>query len=144
MTARNLDRLLRKLDRLPATLERRIGDSLEASAAEMLGYAVVRIQKNSGSGRAYKRGKRVHIASAPGEYPNSDFGNLVRSLFSRRTGPGSAEWGSRSVIAAYLEFGTSRMLPRPFLRPTMNALKAKASANALAAANEAMKEAKRG
>lgn len=123
---KNADRLIGKLDGLPGKLKSPITQALQASAGEMQGYAVVRIQKNSGTGRSYKRGKRVHTASAPGEFPNTDTGALVNSMRWESRRPLSVIWGAFIRYAKHLEFGTSRMKARPFIRPTFNALLPKA------------------
>jgi hypothetical protein len=74
------------------------------------------------TGRVYHRAGRTHQASAPGEAPANDFGQLAASgraiypgqedLFIIR---GIANWSTD--YAAYLELGTSRIDPRPFGRP---------------------------
>lgn len=139
MSTVNADKLLAKLASLPAKLQKPISNALLASAGEMEGYAVKKIQTNSGTGREYKRGKRIHIASSPGEYPNSDFGGLVDSMFSEPRGPLEAVWGARNIYAKYLEFGTSRMAARPIMRPTLRALQDKAAQLVKSAIDEALK-----
>lgn len=62
-------------------------------------------------------GYKVRRASAPGEAPAIDTGNLVNSLETRKTGVGSAVVEAGAEYAAALEFGTRKMAPRPFLRP---------------------------
>lgn len=58
-----------------------------------------------------------HQASAPGEPPASDTGGLVSSIRWEFTGSKLAiRVIAGTEYAAFLEFGTSRMLPRPFLR----------------------------
>ncbi|WP_395623421.1 HK97-gp10 family putative phage morphogenesis protein [Sphingomonas daechungensis] len=58
-----------------------------------------------------------HQASAPGEPPASDTGRLVSSIRWEFTGSRLAiRVIAGTEYAAYLEFGTSIMLPRPFLR----------------------------
>lgn len=64
-----------------------------------------------------------HHASAPGEAPARDSGDLLRSM--RIDGRRAAEGALITVACTsgyghYLEFGTSKMLPRPFMRPLMN------------------------
>lgn len=140
MSVRNAARAVRRLNALPAHLKRRIGDALEASAVEMANLAVVRVSRNSGTGRTYKRGGRVHIASSPGEYPNSDSGEYVRSIFSERRGQLSAVWGAAAKHALPLEMGTSRMAARPVLRPTTLALLSSASSRVMSAKEAAFRE----
>ena len=76
------------------------------------------------SGREYKRGKRTHQASAPGEAPASDLGNLVNSVVIIHDG--LADW-SDHVTAEYalaLEIGTPKILPRPAMRPAVEGQRA--------------------
>lgn len=61
--------------------------------------------------------KKVHQASAPGQAPASDTGNLANSIRAVRIG--KLKWVV-AVFAAYgkiLEFGGANVLPRPFLIP---------------------------
>lgn len=83
-------------------------------------------------GRRYRIGKsargkkikrvRYHIASAPGEPPAVLYGRLRNSIkFELRTkGLRSIEGivGSKLDKAVWLEKGTKRIKPRPFLEPT--------------------------
>ena len=58
-----------------------------------------------------------HQASAPGQPPASDTGRLVSSIRWEFTGSRLAiRLIAGTVYASYLEFGTSIMAPRPFLR----------------------------
>lgn len=75
----------------------------------------------SHSGRRYQRGKKSHQASAPGETPAIDTGNLVNSIGNKMTGPASAEVFVGAEYGAALEFGTSKMAARPSLRPAVDA-----------------------
>ena len=59
-----------------------------------------------------------HIPSAPGEPPNRDTGTLDGSIETRKTGRLTAETVSEAPYSAALEFGTSKMYERPFMRPT--------------------------
>ncbi len=84
------------------------------------------------SGRRYKINKTstgkqrkkpiYHIASAPGEPPAVLFGRLRNSIkFEvRKKGNASVEGivGSKLDKAVWLEQGTQRIKPRPFLEPT--------------------------
>jgi HK97 gp10 family phage protein len=97
------------------------------------------VQQNftlQGSGREYKRGKKVHRASVKGEPPAIDTGVLRASIMSEvktkglgvigMVGPdvehiaSKAEVGTDVNYGLYLELGTSRMQPRPFLRPALS------------------------
>lgn len=88
-----------------------------------------------GSGRTYKRGDKIHQAAMPGQPPAIDTGTLRASIMSEvatraggvrgRVGPdvqhiaAKAPAGTDVNYGLYLELGTSRMEPRPFLRPAL-------------------------
>lgn len=81
-----------------------------------------------GTGRLYRRGKRgrTHQASSPGQPPARDFGDYVNSFdFAIEETPdtiegqiGSRMWQKRGMS---LEFGTSKMRPRPHVDIAINA-----------------------
>jgi HK97 gp10 family phage protein len=70
------------------------------------------------TGRIYIRGGNVtHRASAPGEPPANDTGRLVASIRYELTSSGTVlRVFAGTEYAAMLEFGTSKMSARPFLR----------------------------
>lgn len=73
-------------------------------------------------GRKYYYEGRVHIASAPGEAPAIRGGNLfkaVRPIFTNNGMSGRIEPRVPGLpdLASWLENGTTRMDPRPFLNP---------------------------
>lgn len=85
-------------------------------------YRVERTAKQSMSGpkhgRHYLRaGGRIHIASAPGEAPAIDYANLVNNIFVEPEGKTNAIMFTSVHYAVYLEYGTSRMAPRPWAAP---------------------------
>ena len=73
------------------------------------------------SGRMYKvsRTGKQHQASAPGQAPAIDTGNLVNSIRHQRVGQENARTYTNTEYAAHLEFGTAKMAPRPFMTPAM-------------------------
>lgn len=75
-----------------------------------------------GHGRLYIRpGGRSHRASAPGEVPARDEGNLVRSIGFERIGPLTWRWGSGSIVALWMERGTRNIKPRPWMQRSLSA-----------------------
>lgn len=60
-----------------------------------------------------------HVPSAPGEPPNRDTGHLDTNIEAYRTGPLEAEVRSQAGYADELEFGTSKMAARPYMRPAV-------------------------
>lgn len=59
-----------------------------------------------------------HVPSAPGEPPNNDTGGLANGLIDE-TFPAElrAEVRAETEYSAPLEYGTSKMAERPFMRP---------------------------
>jgi len=55
----------------------------------------------------------THRSSAPGEAPANDVGTLASSLYYKQETKLSAEIGSRLPYAYWLEFGTTKIKPRP-------------------------------
>ena len=62
-----------------------------------------------------------HVPSQPGEPPNRDTGVLQANLKAELVSPLEAQVTSEAPYAAALEFGTSRMEARPYLRPARDA-----------------------
>jgi HK97 gp10 family phage protein len=58
-------------------------------------------------------------ASLPGDPPAPDTGALRNSIDYELTSETTARVGSNSDYAAPLEFGTTRIAPRPFMRPSL-------------------------
>jgi hypothetical protein len=74
-------------------------------------------------GRLRKGRPRVpHQASAPGEPPASDTGRLLASIGHRLGTDADGVYGeifAGTNYAAFLEYGTRDMDPRPFMRPAL-------------------------
>lgn len=73
------------------------------------------------SGRIYKvsRTGRPHQASAPGEAPAVLTGFLQNSILARFPSTLQGEITIGAAYAAYLEYGTARMAPRPYVAPAI-------------------------
>lgn len=79
------------------------------------------------TGRDYRRRSVLHKASAPGEPPASDTGTLVNSIATEYDQAAlTGQVVVRAPYGPYLEFGTQKMEPRPFLRPAVANVRAKA------------------
>lgn len=100
--------------------EDEIAEAIDATALNVHGDAVKSIQRGTKSGRTYRKYEpnREHQASAPGEAPSTDTGNLVNSIqvIDRID---VAYVGSDEDYAEFLEFGTRDMQERPWLRPAV-------------------------
>jgi HK97 gp10 family phage protein len=65
-------------------------------------------------------GTYPHIASAPGNAPNTDTGKLVSSIAVEKTGDTEHEVGTNLDYGEYLEMGTKFMFARPWLIPALD------------------------
>jgi hypothetical protein len=86
------------------------------------GMTVVRKQTAKGRTVYHVRtnaNTRVHQASAPGEAPAVDTGNLKANVQSRMTGATTGEVDVYTEYGLYLEMGTRHMAPRPALGPSV-------------------------
>lgn len=120
---RNLGEVGSKLLRLSHQLEESLVDVKNTMAEEVKKEAVRSIEEGPKTGRIYRRENpsRIHQASAPGEAPADDLGNLKNSITvspsTRHNVP--AKVGSPLPYAADLEHGTPKILPRPWLWPAI-------------------------
>lgn len=90
--------------------QRRIGAAIFVGAQEIQAEASRLITTGAVSGKN-------HVPSAPGEPPNEDTGHLRTNIEAVRTGKLTAEVESKARYALALEFGTSNMEERPYMRP---------------------------
>ena len=74
------------------------------------------------AGRFYKKKSVVHHASAAGEFPKTDTGELVSNINVRKIGKKDYDVGSRlgAPHGFWLEYGTRNMAARPWLRPSFD------------------------
>lgn len=110
----------RPIEALISKMDGRLGDWLHGVANGIKNDAVLSL--NTGpAGRAYPRGRgKVHYASSPGYPPNVDTGTLRASMRVEKKSK-LKFWVVDGVdYGAGLEFGTTRILPRPFMRPAFD------------------------
>lgn len=122
-----IDRLARSTDQIKARAKSEIEKALFASGKQVEKEAKLSITNGQKSGRLYKRGKAIfHRASAPGEAPASDTGRLVNSINTTISGLEALVVAGRGAVkyARMLEFGTSKIAPRPFMFPALEKSKA--------------------
>lgn len=100
-------------------IEKAIMDGLMATALVGQGYAQKSILRGKKTGYLYPRGKRTHQASAPGQPPANDTGFLANNIKAEvnQTEPMTVELRSLAPYSVHLEYGTTKMAARPFLRP---------------------------
>lgn len=70
-------------------------------------------------GREYRRGNKVHVASAPGEAPAIDTGNLAGTVQSQMVDDLHAIVFTNAPYAPVLEYGGVKMAARPFMAPAL-------------------------
>jgi hypothetical protein len=124
MPVTHRSRIPQLIVRMERASERAVDDTLTDFARRLVeGF------QSSKSGNYYSRGGRslhapisqgltnTHHASAPGEYPAIDYGNLVASFEPRKESPTRAVariGGPRAPYAVILEYGGVRMEARPY------------------------------
>lgn len=112
-----IEKLIAKLQQLGSEGDDALGDGLLAGAHIYEG--LVKISMTTAKhGLTYRRGKKSHVASAPGEAPAVDYGLVLNSISVEREG-NDALITTSANISPHLEFGTARMQARPFMRPPM-------------------------
>lgn len=119
-----LDKIQKASDRVKTEVVKELQKALYASALKVQREAQDSIRKGQKSGRIYKRGDKIHRASAPGEAPASDTGRLVNSITAHLNKISMNKLESfvvagRGVVkyARMLEFGTAKIAARPFMLP---------------------------
>lgn len=105
------------------SIERALARGITKGALLIQKTARRKIMDGPKTGLAYKRGKKEHIASAPGEAPANDTGNLQRSIVVVAASPSdrvTALVNANAEYANWLENGTldGKIQPRPFLTPS--------------------------
>lgn len=104
------------LPRIRAGITDGLSRVVRKAAQDIVAHAQTEMAKPK-SGRVYRRGRRVHVASAPGEAPAIDNGALVNSFRVMQEVPTRAIVGVTAEHGVFTEEGTSRMQPRPYMRP---------------------------
>lgn len=114
-----IEKALEAMDKVKEDLEKNVDEVLVGGGQLIRGEAVRSIQQGSKTGRIYQKynPRRTHRASAPGQAPASDTGNLVSKIIVALKDKDHTEVQSNAHYSAYLEYGTSKMEPRPFLLP---------------------------
>lgn len=115
----NLKKVLSQLENLDKQLEPDFQEIVKGGAQLIRGEAIKSIQTGAKSGIVYQmyNPRREHRASAPGQAPASDTGNLVSKIIVKQKTRNITNVESNANYSAYLEYGTSKMEPRPFMLP---------------------------
>lgn len=110
MTMKGKDAHLRRLKNLSDGAVKAAGRVVYVGSDMIRAEAFRSISAGSVSGKG-------HVPSRPGEPPNRDTGVLQAHLTNKLVSPVIAEVRSEAPYAAELEFGTSRVAARPYMRP---------------------------
>lgn len=116
----NLDK--RKLEQMIRTQPQVTGQWLRMVSVEMVGDLKESMLDSPASGATYSRGEgRTHTASSPGNPPRPDMGVLINTVRERSVKPFHRVIEVGTEYALPLEFGTTRVQARPFMRPLFEA-----------------------
>ena len=115
----NLKKVMSQLKRLGKDMEQPFQEVVKGGGQLIRGEAIKSIQSGAKSGVMYQmyNPRREHRASAPGQAPASDTGNLVSKIIVRQKSQDVTSVESNANYSAFLEYGTSKMQPRPFMLP---------------------------
>ena len=114
----NLQETLKQLGRLEESMEKPLQEVLMGGGQLIRSEAIKSIQTGAKSGIVYEKynPRRSHRSSAPGQSPASDTGNLVSKIIVKNN-KDEVRVQSNANYSKFLEFGTSKMLARPFMFP---------------------------
>lgn len=110
---------------------RLVGQALFAAGEMIQTEAQLSITRGAISGRG-------HVPSRPGEPPNQDTGVLASNIETTQPAPLRVRVSSNAPYSAPLEFGTSKMAPRPFMRPARDKMRHEAQRLVQQAMNRAV------
>ena len=115
----NMKKVLSQLDGLAKDMELPFKEVVKGGGQLIRAEAIKSIQTGAKSGVIYQmyNPRREHRASAPGQSPASDTGNLVSKIIVRQKSQDVTSVESNANYSAYLEYGTSKMEARPFMLP---------------------------
>jgi len=118
---RNMSSLQAKVKRADSRIQKSVIKALKSLAVPIKKDIQQELRRpKSGPIHTRYRPKRRVKVSLPGEPPARDLGVLVNSI-KVKVDPSSfnLEMGANAPYARDLEYGTRRVLPRPFLRPAL-------------------------
>ena len=121
MEIEGLEQVKAEIRRIGKKAEDGVSRAVKAAGIEVITDVRRRIERGPKTGVTYTRGNISHTASAPGQAPATDNGFLARSIYFEQSSKLSATVGSRLAYASYLEFGTTRIKPRPSWTPAVEA-----------------------
>ena len=118
-SVKNIKKVLSQLNKLEKDMEIPFQEIVKGGGQFIRGEAIKSIQAGAKSGIVYEKynPRRSHRASAPGQAPASDTGNLVSKIIVKQKSKNITNVESNADYSAFLEYGTSKMEPRPFMLP---------------------------
>ena len=118
---KKLDKIGKKLVNVVEEVPTAVTQELAIGANDIRNTIINSMMREKKTGLPYRRGKNIHIASAPGEAPAVDFGELVRSImFDVREMEVEVGNEAGAPYGVFLEKGTEHIEPRPWLEPAVN------------------------
>ena len=154
MSVQGGEALSKALKDLGAGLDGAVNKAIVRTANQVRGEAIKMISREQSMGRTYthyftamlpngaliegEKRSKPHTASAAGDAPNTDTGRLVGSIAVENPRRGTSFVGTSVEYGKYLEFGTSKMAARPWLRPAMERNQAKLTENITNAIKESI------
>jgi hypothetical protein len=110
-----------KLTKIKQQFQREAKKEIAKTLLEIHGDTVKKLNQGKRSGTIYKKGaNRYHQASAVGEYPKTDTGQLASSLYFDMEGEGSkvtGNFGTKAAHGKHLEYKPAAQGGRPWLKP---------------------------
>lgn len=123
MTIKGQQNVLNNLSQFSSKMHKELSQQVADTADDVRNNAIKSMAREEKTGTLYtNRGANLgdHQASAAGEAPASDTGNLVGSINIKVQGVRLRAFVFTPVeYGLYLEFGTAAIAPRPWLRPAL-------------------------
>jgi len=121
---KNLQAFQKKLQKRMVDAPEKTVDDLIRRSTSLVEQTTLDSIRSGGTGITYQKynPRRQHTASAEGEAPATDTGMLIGSITSSVKKQGTAVVGqiiASAPYAAFLEFGTSNIRPRPYMQPAL-------------------------
>ena len=119
------DKAIIEIKKFPEKMTDAIFEELEDTGIRIRNQMINLMTRTPQTGRRYKKKSgTIHIASSPGRAPAVDTGRLKNSIkVNVRKAQMEVETGSdlrKPPYGVFLEEGTSKMEPRPFLEPAVH------------------------
>lgn len=115
----NIKSLTKKLAKYNALVHKAVAEQVTLGTLKIAADAIKSIRNISPGSSPNKKN---HPVSPPGEPPNTDTGRLIQSIFYKVEDGGlSGVAGTDLEYGKHLEFGTTYMDERPWLRPAFEA-----------------------